>query len=243
MKIKTWSILVSIIALLFFVAGVCQAKNKHENESSENAKTIGVGELVKSLDFEDIDGKKGSTDDYKDWIIIYSFADRKNNKDLIGWISDAGIGVAKAHPEAKIVYINFADVTIVPYSLRHLVTPILRLINRRSTEQMQETYASKGVSINSEKLRFVMVPDWTGKYLEAFRLPNAKEYHTYVALEGKILAIFDAQTQNIKDAYISFFDKLIASLQSVRDSIEPLPGSNKMAPVESAKEPASLPTK
>lgn len=242
MKIKTESILIFVIAFLL-VAGVCQAKNKHENESSEKAKTIGVGELVQSLDFEDIDGRKGSTDDYKDWIIIYSFADRKNNKALMDWIGDAGIGVAKAHPEVKIVYINFADVTIVPYALRYMIIPILRLINRRSTEQMQETYASKGITIDSDKLRFVMVPDWTGKYLKAFRLPNAREYRTYVSLEGKILAIFDAQTQNIKDAYISFFDKLIASLQSVRSSIEPLPGSNKTAPVGSAQEPASPPVK
>jgi len=236
LKIKTVSILIFAIVFLL-VTGVCQAKNKHENESSENTKTIGVGELVQGLDFEDIDGRKGSTEDYKDWIIIYSFADRKNNKALMDWIGDAGIGVAKAHPEVKIVYISFADVTIVPYTLRYVIIPILRLINRRSTEQMIETYTSKGITVDSDKLRFVMVPDWTGKYLQAFRLPNAKEYRTYVSLEGKILAIFDAQTQNIKEAYISFFDKLIASLQSVRSSIEPLPGAKPAASAENSPKP------
>jgi hypothetical protein len=88
-----------------------------------------------------------------------------------------------------------------------------------------------------------MVPDWTGKYLQTFRLPNAKEYRSYVAMEGKILAIFDAQTRNIKETFISFFDKLIASLQSVRSSIEPLPGSKTPAPVESPQKPGSAPPK
>jgi len=242
LKIRTGFVLF-VLVIFLGITGIVWAENKPEKEPPKKPEPIGVGELVQSLDFEDIEGKKGSTEDYKDWIVIYSFADRKNNKDLIGWISDAGIGVAKAHPETKIAYINFADVTMVPDALRHLVTPILRLINRRSTKTMIETYASKGVSIDSEKLRFVMVPDWTGKYLQAFRLPNAKEYRTYVSLEGKILGIFDAQTKNIKDAYISFFDKLIASLQSLRSSIEPLPGSKTPAPAESPQKPISPPAK
>ncbi|MCX5868064.1 MAG: hypothetical protein NT009_11440 [Proteobacteria bacterium] len=241
MKIRAGSILIIVIFLI--ATGVCRAQNKPEKEPPKKLEPIGVGELVQSLDFEDINGKKGSTEDYQDWIIVYSLADRKSHKTLIAWIDDVGPRVAKAHPEVKIAYINFADVTIVPTPLRHLIGSILRLINQRSSDQMKEDYASQGVFIDSDKLRFVMVPDWTGKYLQAFRLPNAKNYRSYVTVEGKILAMFDAQTQNIKETFINFFDQLIASRQSVRSAIEPLPESKTPAPAENPQKPGSTPAK
>jgi len=235
LKIRTGSILIIVIFLI--ATGVCRAQNKPEKEPSKKAEPIGVGELVQSLDFEDIDGKKGSTEDYQDWIVIYSLADRKSHKALMAWMEGAGPSVAKAHPEVKVAYINFADVTRAPAPLRHLIGSVLRLINRRSSDQMKEYYASQGVFIDSDKLRFVMVPDWTGKYLQAFRLPNAKNYRSYVTVEGKILAMFDAQTQNIKETFVNFLDQLIASLQSVKSTIEPLPESKTPAPAAPPQKP------
>lgn len=197
-----------LIAVLFlgFPAG-------GQEKGSKTLERVKVGASIPVLEFEDVYGKKFSNQDYQDWIIVYSFADRLSNKPLQEIIGPAGIEVVKAHPELRIVYVSIADLLVVPTIFREMVVPILKKMNDKNNESLKEAYKIWRVPLKEERSRFFMVPDLTGTYLKVFGLENAKDYHVFVVYKSKVRAVFDSENPPYVDYYLPVFDSLSKSFE------------------------------
>lgn len=167
-----------------------------------------IGDKIPSLQFKDVYGFQFSNENFEDWIIVYSFADRLSHKPFQSIIGPAGIEVVKAHPELKIVYIGIADLLMVPTMFAGIVTPILKHIMDNNNNSLEEAYKIWRVPLEYEKTRFYMVPDFSGHLLHTFGLKNARQYHVFVVYRSKIHAIFDPFNPPYVDDYMPVFDKL-----------------------------------
>ena len=167
-----------------------------------------VGDTIKGFRFNDIQGKKASTGDYPGWTVIYTFADRKNNKDLMAWMTDAGETVAQKNPKRRIVYINFADTKTVPRLFRYVAKSMLKNIDEKTVARIRESYQRAGIIDISEKLAFHVVPDWNGTYLETFGLSDASTYRIWIVLEERVHAVLDGSDPDVKQRFIRILDDL-----------------------------------
>lgn len=170
------------------------------------AAPLAVGSSVPPLEWEDIDGNKGSNAELAGWIVVYSFADRESSDPLMEWQDKANLEIRKRHPDLKIAHVSFADTTMVPGIFRGVAEPVMRAINHRAMKRMKEGYKDAGVKLDMATSRFSLIPDWKGKYLKAFGLKNAEKYHSFIAVDGKVAAHWDADAPEIGKKFAAWFD-------------------------------------
>jgi hypothetical protein len=173
-----------------------------------------VGGTPPNLAFVDIEKKRVGNEDYRGWIQVLTFADRDSSEEMKVWMRDAQIRVTQAHPELPVAYLTFADLAAIPRFMRGMVRPILRRTFENSNEDLAESYRKVGIEPDPDKVAFRFIPDWDGTYLEAFGLEDAATYHCWIAVDGRIVAAFDASTPDIVDRYVEAFDRLAVALES-----------------------------
>ena len=165
-----------------------------------------AGDSAPEIVFEDIEGEKGTSDQFKDWIIVYSFANRESSDQLMAWRDPAQLAIVKAHPELRVANISFADVSSVPRLFRGVVQPILKGINARATKRLLESYQKANVTVDPNLTKFFLIPDWSGKYLKKFGLEDAAVFRCWIVRNGKVVAVVDANTPHIEQTYVKLFD-------------------------------------
>ena len=175
---------------------------------------LGVGDAPPKLDFVDINGDRIGSEVYRGWVQVLTFADRKSSEEMKGWMRDAQIRATQAHPELPVAYLGFADVSAVPRLMRWMVRPLLRRSSEKSNEDLAESYRKVGIEPDAAKVAFRFIPDWDGSYLEAFGLENAATYRCWVAVDGRVVAAFDASTPDVADRYVDVFDRLAPGTKS-----------------------------
>lgn len=167
-----------------------------------------AGDPVPVVQFKDLDGNKGTNSDIGDGIAVYSFADRKSSKKLMDWMENAQMKVIKKHPKLKITYFSFADLAAAPARLSHLVNPILKKVNDYAMKKMRKSYEAQGIDFRSLQTRFFMIPDWTGDFLQAFGLRDARDFQTFIAAGDKIVAVLDPSTPGVGEKFFQVLDGL-----------------------------------
>jgi len=177
-----------------------------------------VADPAPSLSFQDIRGEKAATDDYKDWTIVYTFADRKSNDPLMDWMIPAGAEVQRKHPDMRIAYLNFADVKSIPRFVHPMVRPILRRIDERSDQQAHGALKAAGVRDSRDRFAFHLTPDWDGRYLETFGIADARTYRVWIVVNGRVFAAMDQSQPNVVDRFKQAFDRIAG--QKVRPEEE-----------------------
>ena len=160
------------------------------------------GNQAPRLDLQDIDGHSFNTDDYQHSIRIFSFADRNSSGRLMEWLTDANIEIKKTCPSAKLTYINFADVSLVPRMMQKVVNPILRTINSRSLKQLQHVYDEAGINEGREDIVFHLIPDWKGDFLKQFAIKDASNYHVWIERGGVIDTSLHEPTADISERFV-----------------------------------------
>lgn len=207
---RTMTILLLGAGIIFSTGSSAPAQEQESEKFSFPEQRLAAGDSVPEMSFTDICGKSLTNADYRDWVIVYSFADRKSNKELQERIAPAGVEAARKYPEAKMVYISIADVAGVPGVFRPIVNPILKAINDKHTKTMEEFYRERGVELDPDKSGFSMVPDWEGIHLKTFGLENAKKYHCFVTFKSKVVAVFDSAHPPVTDEYVRVFDEIMS---------------------------------
>lgn len=176
--------------------------------------TLRVGDAPPDLAFVDIEKELVDSEVYRGWVQVLTFADRESSEEMKGWMRDAQIRVTQAHPKLPVAYLSFADLSAVPRLLRGMVRPLLRRTFENSNEELAESYRKVGIEPDPARVAFRFIPDWDGSYLEAFGLENAATYHCWVAVDGRVVAAFDASTPDIADRYVEAFDRLAPEAES-----------------------------
>jgi len=210
-----------LLVFLFLLMPASPSYPEPEEDSKYPDVRLKPGDTVASLHFEDVYGNKFTNEEYYDWIIIYTFADRLSNKALRSIIGPAGLEVEKAHPNLKLLYLGFADLMVVPTMFSEMVTPILQMIMNKSNQDLEEAHKIWRVPLNTERARFFMIPDYTGHYIRSFGLENAKEYHVFIVYKRKVHATFDSFNPPYVDYYMPVFDKLAKFIASERSDSSP----------------------
>jgi len=181
---------------------------------AEERTVLGVGDAPPKLDAVDIEGERVDSESYRGWVQVLTFADRKSSEEMKSWMGDAQISATKAHPELPVVYLTFADLSAVPRMLRGMVRPLLRKTSESSNEELAESYRKVGIEPDANKMAFRFIPDWDGSHLEAFGLENAVQAYCWIAMDGRVVAAFDASTPDIGSRYAEVFDRLAAEAKA-----------------------------
>lgn len=165
-----------------------------------------AGDSLPRLPYTDIDGAEGSTGDPPGWIQVVTFADRDSSEPMTEWLRRAQIRTARKHPELRVAYIGFADVSGVPGFLRGLVRPLLRRAYDRSNARFEQSFREAGLSEpDPSRTVFHFTPDWDGRYLEAFGLEDAKSFHCWIVVDGVVVSALDASTPEPAVRYVEAF--------------------------------------
>lgn len=172
---------------------------------------LAEGDSAPELQLKDIEGYSFSTREYQDTVRIYTFADRNSSGRLMEWLTDANIRIKRSRPSAKLTYVNFADVSIVPRMMRNVVQPVLRTINSRSLHQLQQVYDEAGITEGREDIVFHLIPDWRGDYLKQFGIADASRYCMWIEHGGKIAATLHEPVDDVAERFIACVSKLVES--------------------------------
>ena len=173
---------------------------------------LNPGDAAPKLKLQDIDGHAFTTDDYRQTVRIFSFADRNSSGRLMEWLTDANIEIKKTAPTAKLTYINFADVSLVPRMMHKVVRPILRTINSRSLKQLQHVYDEAGITTGREDIVFHLIPDWKGEFLKQFAIRDASKYHLWIEHGDKIKTTLHEPTDAIAERFIDCVCNLVETV-------------------------------
>lgn len=173
-------------------------------------KPLQKGDTAPAVSFVDITGEATGTDAYRDWVQVLTFADRESSEELKLWLRPAQLAATGAHPELRVAYITFADVSAIPRLLRRIVRPILAKTFENSNEDLEEAYREIGVEPDPEKVDMIFAPDWDGAHLEKFGLEDAKAYHCWIVVDGRVVEALDASTPDLEGRYVAAFDAIAA---------------------------------
>jgi len=178
--------------------------------SADEEKPLGVGDAVPDVSTVDIGGAPMRTASYRDWVQVLSFADRDSSEAMKAWMGDAQVRATKAHPELRVAYVSFADVSAVPGFLRGMVRPVLRRSFESSNEELAKSYREAEIEPDPSKVVFRFVPDWDGSHLGTFGLEDASSYRVWIAVDGRVVAALDGATPNAAARYVETFDRIAA---------------------------------
>ena len=168
------------------------------------------GDAAPEISFVDITGEATETGAYRSWVQVLTFADRESSEVLKEWMRPAQIAATRAHPELRVVYMTFADLTSIPRLLRGMVRPVLEKTFENSNEDLAAAYREIGVEPDPAMVEFIFAPDWDGAHLETFGLEDAKSYHCWIVADGRVVAVLDASTPDREGHYAAAFDAIAA---------------------------------
>jgi len=187
--------------------------------SAEGRTPLAKGDAAPELSFVDITGESRDTAAYRNWVQVLSFADRQSSEELKKWMRQAQLDATRAHPELRVVYVTFADVSAIPRLLRRVVRPLLAKTFENSNEDLEKSYREIGVEPTPDKVEMIFAPDWDGAHLETFGLEDAKTYHLWIVADGRVLEALDATTPDLAQRYGAAFDKIAPSATSAPDDV------------------------
>jgi hypothetical protein len=171
-------------------------------------KILQVGDKVPVLRYQDVSGNPGTNTGRDDYIIVYSFADRKSSKKLMDVMEESQLELVRAHPRLKLIFFNIADLSALPGALRHLIGPVLEKMNDYAMKKMRRGYEKAGVNLDPRAVELVFIPDWKGELLRAFGLRDAQDFRVFVAVRGEIAGAFDSHTPRMGEEFCRLFDRL-----------------------------------
>lgn len=179
---------------------------------------LSKGDAAPEIAFDDITGEARKTSAYDSWIQVLSFADRESSETLKEWMRPAQLGATSAHPEMRVVYITFADLTAVPRFLRGMVRPVLEKTFENSNEDLVSAYRKIGVEPSPDKVELIFAPDWDGAHLETFGLDDATTYYVWIVVDGRVVEALDASTTDLEGRYRAAFDAIAATESAQKGS-------------------------
>ena len=193
---------------LLGLAGVPQARAKDTAE-----KPLAAGALAPLFSFTDIQKREGSVEQYRDWIVVYTVADRGSSDPLMAWMGPAGIDLVRQYPTARIARINLADLTAVPGLMSGVVTPILRRIDNKATQQLLESYKSNKLTYNPAMDMFHLIPDWDGDLMLQLGVRSGEQWRVWIAHGGTVVEYLDATVPGYAERYKAAISRLAGGLQ------------------------------
>ena len=198
-------------ALVFFL--ICGDNTmlgfRFQRNSKQAAPTaLQVGADAPDFTFTDINGQTARVSDYRDWIVVYTAADRESSDALMTWQRNAGLEMTERWPHLKVVYINIADVTIVPSLMRYVVEPVLKHISASAMGDLDGAYTDAGLTVDPDFFRMHLVPDWNGQHLQALGLANADKYSVFVAHQNKIKGVYTDNQNGSTAAFLDLFEDI-----------------------------------
>jgi len=188
------------------------------------------GDAAPEISFVDITGNASETGAYRSWVQILTFADRESSEVLKEWMRPAQIAATRAHPELRVVYMTFADLTSIPRLLRGLVRPVLEKTFEDSNEDLAAAYREIGIEPDPDKVAFIFAPDWDGAHLEAFGLEDAKAYHCWIVADGRVVEGLDASTPDQEGRFEAAFDAIAAAASAAAPATPAAPEAVSAAP-------------
>jgi hypothetical protein len=170
-------------------------------------------QLIPKIKLEDVNGTQHSTYGYSNRIQIYSFADHNSADRLKEWMLKVQSTILDQYPHLSIVYFSFADLSLVPPLLKSTASMAMQYMNNRSVEQMQDFYQTKGITLNPQQTSFVLVPDWSGAYLQYFGIDHAEQFHCIIAYNHKVEANLSESSAGLSQTFLSTISRIADELE------------------------------
>ena len=166
---------------------------------------VSVGDSIPKLTFTDVFDKEDSNDYPDEWFFLYCFANYKNFDLLLSWVSTAAVEAFKYYPDVKWRAMAFPDLMSFPKIVSVIGTPFFRIMVRAALKDVKLAYEEEGFEFPSPNSKFYVVPDWSGEYHYTFGLEDAEKYQVIMVSKGKVFAVFDQDTPNIKEEFLTRF--------------------------------------
>ena len=170
-------------------------------------------QAVPKINLEDVNGAQHSTYGYTNRIQIYSFADHNSADRLKEWMLNVQSTILDQYPHLSIVYFSFADLSLVPPLLKSTASLAMQYMNNRSVEQMEDFYQTKGIKINPQQTSFVLVPDWSGAYLQHFGISSAEQFHCIIAFNRTVEANLSESTAGLSQTFLNTISRIADQLE------------------------------
>ena len=170
---------------------------------------LAEGDVAPRFAFEDIEGYEGHIDDYRGWVVVYTAAEKDNSEELMEHHRAFTLQIIESLPEARVAYINVANVSMVPRMLHGVVRPILRHISAKADREFDELLQKSGTKVDSTRFRVHLVADWSGDTMAALGINEARPFRTWLACNQRIVGVWEGDSV-AKD----FMERLIAAAES-----------------------------
>ena len=192
---------------------ICLMAGPQASAKDSLDKPLSAGATAPFFSFTDIQKRAGSVEQYRDWIIVYTVADRGSSDPLMAWMGPAGIDLVRQYPAARIARINLADLTAVPGLMSGVVTPILRRIDNKATQQLLESYKSNNLTYNPATDMFHLIPDWDGDLMQQLGVHSGEQWRVWIARGGTVVEYLDATVPGYAERYKATISRLAGGLQ------------------------------
>ena len=169
---------------------------------------LGVGDVAPEFAFKTIEGKQGHVRDFRGWVVVYTAADRDTYEPLMNWQRRAGPAVASAHPDLKVVYINVANVSVVPSMMKGVVEPILKHLAEGAMADLRTAYSKEGLNLSEDRFQAHLIADWSGEVMQKFGLAKASPFRSWVATDRRIVGSFEPTEGGMERRFMSLFDEI-----------------------------------
>jgi len=172
-----------------------------------------AGRPLPELQFTNVQGERVDSNQYADWVQIFTFADQKSSTDLINWMDEAGPKAMLRYPEARFAFLSFADVTAVPEMFRTLVATAIAEVDKRSRKKMLESYQQRGVALDPNRAAFHLTPDWDGTWLNTFQIEDAHLFYCWLVYQGRVIARYQGDSPDLQAQFLSDLDLLLSPVK------------------------------
>jgi hypothetical protein len=177
---------------------------------------VEIGGDAPTLTFTDVYGRTFDSSRYgSDYLIIYSAASRYNFQTLTKCIKAADPQIKAKYPGLKCIYVNVADLRVVPDAMQGQVAPMLTKMDTKNvTEALNEfTKACPGVY---NPINMFFTADWTGDTIAQLGCSDSNwTFRLFVAAGNKIVSSFQSATPGIVQAYIDGMDATVEGMPQV----------------------------
>jgi hypothetical protein len=175
-----------------------------------------VGGAAPVLSFTDVYGRKFDSKNYgSDYLIIYSAASRYNFQTLTTFIKAADPQIKAKYPGLKCIYVNVADLRIVPDAMQGQVAPMLtKMDNKNVTTSLNEFSAACPGVYNPINMFFTA--DWTGDTIAQLGCSDSNwTFRLFVAAGDTIVTSLQSSTTGIVQAYVDAMDATVEKMPQV----------------------------
>ena len=164
---------------------------------SNQAFSGGVPQYIPAMQITDIKGVQLSTRAQDSRVQVFTFADQQSAERLQEVMLQAQLQVMSQNPDMDIAFLSFADLSSVPSAFHSTARLAIELIDSFTKSEMEEMYEQVGVKLNPEKASFVLVPDWSGEYIQQFGFSNATQFHCVIAYNNQVRAVVSEGHPNL----------------------------------------------